>query len=359
VIKGCRAAAPLRAWCIENISQMLPVRDVESAEHAASPASSLSRAITKPDVTGTLLQIVRRIVYPRHTAALVRCLCAKKPDRKSAHDAELKFCADILPGDFLNYGYYDDPATPADEISLRDIQRAQVRYGQLLVEQIRDKDRAVLDAGCGMGGLLNLLVTQGFKPTALTPNHSQLEHIRARHRQLPLIEGKFDPSTMRQFAGQFGTVVTSESFQYMKLVPGMQTIQRVLAPGGRWILCDYFRIAETRRRSGHHWTDFNRALTEQGWKIVLERDITPHVLPTLRYLHMLGGRVGNAAAEFAVGKLRRKRPALHFILQDAVAGWRAYISDQVRTVDPEIFVREKKYMLMVMERAESRSFLER
>ena len=298
-----------------------------------------------------ILNVARRLVYPRHLVQFLRRARSGKADRKSAHDAELKFCADVLPGDFLNYGYYADPAIPPEKISLHDIQQAQIAYGQLLVDQIRDSRGAVLDAGCGMGGLLNLLVGQGFNAVALTPNHSQLEYIRARHPNISVIEGKFEPAVLQPYARRFGTVITSESFQYMKLVPGMRTIEQVLARGGRWVLCDYFRIAETKRRSGHQWDDFNRALSDNGWRVVSQRDITPHVLPTLRYLHMLGGRVGGAAFDFAVGKLKRKRPGLHYLFEDLVAQWRGYINDQVRTVDPEVFVQEKKYMLMVMERA--------
>lgn len=298
-----------------------------------------------------MLNIAKRVVYPRHAVALAKCLRSPMRDRKSSHDAELKFCADVLPGDFLNYGFYDDASIPPEQISLQQIQQAQTRYGQLLVDEIRDRNRPVLDAGCGMGGLLNLLVTQGFNATALTPNHSQIEHIHARHPGVPLIEGRFDLATLQNYGERFGTVITSESFQYMKLVPGLKTLQHALAPGGRWILCDYFRIAETRRRSGHQWMDFNRALTARGWKVVSQRDITANVLPTLRYLHMLGERVGMAAADFIVGKIRRKRPALHHLIEEVVGDWRAYLSDQVQTVNPDVFVREKKYMLMVMERA--------
>ncbi len=256
-----------------------------------------------------------------------------------------------MPGDFLNYGYYDDPSIPPDQISLHHIQQAQIRYGQLLVNEIRDRHRPVLDAGCGMGGLLNLLVAQDFNVTALTPNHSQMKHIQVRHPHLSFIEGKFKPGTLREYGQRFGTVITSESFQYMKLEPGLKTLQHVLAPGGRWILCDYFRTAETKRRSGHQWAAFNEALVKYGWRIVSQRDITANVLPTLRYLHMLGERVGVAAADFIVGKLRRKRPALFHLTQEIIGDWRAYLTEQIETVSPEVFAREKKYMLMVMERA--------
>jgi SAM-dependent methyltransferase len=324
---------------------------VKVRDKSIATRNTQSSKLKKPGVGDAALQIAKRVVYPRHALALAKCFRPRPKDRKSAHDAELKFCADVLPGDFLNYGYYDDPSIPPDQISLHHIQQAQIRYGQLLVNEICDRQSAALDAGCGMGGLLNLLVAQGFNATALTPNRSQMQHIRARHPNLPFIEGKFDPATLQEYGQRFGTVITSESFQYIKLVPGLKTLQHVLAPSGRWILCDYFRIAETKRRSGHQWTDFNEALSTHGWKVVSQRDITANVLPTLRYLHMLGERVGMAAADFIVGKIRRKRPAVYHLLEGVIGDWRAYVAEQIETVSPEVFAREKKYMLMVMERA--------
>src|SRR5437868_3878636 len=108
-------------------------------EETASHKSGASAKLKKPTAGKTALKIVKRIVYPRHAAALAKCFGTKKRDRKSSHDAELKFCADVLPGDFLNYGFYDDPSIPPEQISLQHIQQAQVRYGQLLVNEIRDK----------------------------------------------------------------------------------------------------------------------------------------------------------------------------------------------------------------------------
>jgi SAM-dependent methyltransferase len=332
------------------IEQVLPAHlDVGNASETAN-ISSPAR-FQRPSPLGMLRQLASRTFAPRHLLTLARLANAPRADRKSRLDAELQFCADVLPGDFINYGFYEDASLPPEQISLHTISQAQLAYGRLLMAQITDKARPVLDAGCGMGGLLNLLVADGFDPVALTPNHAQAEYIRRRHASVRILEGKCDLRTLETWGGHFGTVVTSESFQYMKLAPGLRTVAHVLAPGGRWVLCDYFRIAPTRRNSGHQWTDFTRAAQENGWRIVSERDITAHAMPTLRYLHMLGSRVGGAAADFMLGKLKRKRPALHYLVEGVVQDWRGYIDDQVRTVDPDVFVREKKYMLLVLERA--------
>ena len=127
-------------------------------------------------------------------------------------------------------------------------------------------------------------------------------------------------------------------------------VDQVLAPGGRWFLCDYFRICPTNHRSGHDWDEFASAVAVRGWKTLRVRDITAHVMPTVRYVHMLGQRLAVPMANFVVGKLRKKRPALHYVLDEVIEDFRAYLLDQLEIMNPERFIGEKKYMFMVMER---------
>lgn len=290
------------------------------------------------------------MLHPRHAVQLFKCL--RKEDRatRATDDAQLRLYAEILGGDFLNYGYFDAPDIPPEKLSLHDIQQAQLRYGQLLIDQIRDRSGPVLDAGCGMGGLLNLLVAQGYSPTALTPNRSQIHYVRSKHPAVPLVQARLEQIPLEKYRRHFSTVITSESFQYMKLAEGLATLEQILAPGGRWILCDYFRTCESMRKSGHRWDDFTRALRDGEWKIVSERDITRHALPSVGYVYMWGRRVAVPVAGFVLAKLQRKRPALHYLLEEVIDEIQKYLLDQLDLVNPEIFAREKKYMLLVVER---------
>jgi SAM-dependent methyltransferase len=263
----------------------------------------------------------------------------------------LALYAQMVPSGFLNYGYFDQPETPPEKISLQDIHDAQVRYGRLLLEQMGDHRGAVLDAGCGMGGLLSLLLRHGCVPTALTPDRNQIRHIEHHFPHVPLIPTRFEALPLEQYRGRFQTVIMSESVQYMKLAKALPVVQGVLAPGGRWVLCDYFRLGETVRRSGHVLREFVAAVAADGWRIVVQRDITAHALPAIRFVHMLGRRAGLPALGFAVDKLQRRRPAIHYLLEDFFSGARRYAEQQLEVIDPEIFQREKAYMLMVLERA--------
>ncbi|HKS38735.1 MAG TPA: hypothetical protein VJW76_16190, partial [Verrucomicrobiae bacterium] len=147
----------------------------------------------------------------------------------------------------------------------------------------------------------------------------------------------------------FSTVITSESFQYMKLDEALATLRQILKPDGRWILCDYFRTCESTRKSGHRWSDFTSAVRQHGWRIVSERDITRNALPSVGYVYMCGRRIAVPVAAFVLGKLRRKRPALHYLLEEVIDEIQQYMLDHLDLVNPEVFSREKKYMLLVIE----------
>jgi SAM-dependent methyltransferase len=289
------------------------------------------------------------LLLPRHWPPLLRCLRSRRNGHKAADDTALKLYGQILPGGFLNYGYSENPALPLEKLSLDSIQQAQVRYGERLADLVKDRDNRVLDAGCGMGGLIGLLLMRGFQPTALTPNRTQIRRVRMDFPDVPVIEGKLEQIPLPEFRHTFGTIITSESFQYMNLPVALDVIKQVLKPGGRWILCDYFRIASAAHKSGHLWTDFTAALEERGWRIVSQEDITANVLPTIAFAHMFGQRFGLPVARFATERFERKRPALHFLLQDVIGRLHGRLQSQLDIVDPVIFAREKKYMTLVIE----------
>ena len=308
--------------------------------------------LVKPSVSGAAVKILRRLVYPSHSWQVLRRLGARSEVRKALDDPQLKLYSEILPGDFLHYGFFDDVETTPDLISIRALQRAQLRYAEELLSHVQDTAAPILDAGCGMGGLTGQMLRAGWHPMALTPNHAQIEYVRSTYPSIPVFHGKFEQLPVEKYGGGFGTVIMSESFQYMKLKQAFFTLLQVLRPGGRWIICDYFRTsANGGRKSAHAWSACEEGLRDAKMKLVFERDITRNVLPTLAYVHMLGERLAAPLVNFVIAKLRKKRPAIHYVLEEVIEELRAYMLDQLQIVNPAEFSRDKKYMLLVVERA--------
>jgi len=294
--------------------------------------------------------IIGRVIVPSNWSPLWNCLRRPKVRGKAADDAQLKLYGQLLPSGFLNYGYSDDPTRPPERMSVHDIEQAQLRYATRLADLVADREHRILDSGCGMGGLIGILLQRGLQPTALTPNRTQIKHVRTTYPSVPIIEGKLEQIPLPEYRHAFGTIITSESFQYVNLNEGLAVIEQLLRPGGRWILCDYFRTTDSTNRSGHRWNEFTAALEKNGWRITHQEDITAHVLPTIAFVHMWATRFGLPVAQFATDRLERKRPALHYILQDVILKAREQIQGRLEVVDPVVFAREKKYLTLVIER---------
>lgn len=293
--------------------------------------------------------ILSRALHPKHLWAAVQLQRHRKRDSRSLEDVQLKLYSEILPSDFLHFGYFDDPATDPRDMSINDVVAAQDRYAELLLEQIVDRERPILDVGCGMGGLCRMMLARGMHPTALTPDRRQVSYIEQKYPGVPIIHSKFEAMPIDGKAGTFGTVITSESLQYLKLDKALPLLAQVLGPGGRWIACDFFFREPTTAKTCHHWEDFRARAEQAGWHLVHEKDITANVLPTMRFVHMLATRFGVPLMRFAFLKFRKKQPGLHHILANLLEGIEQLANKNIEQIDPAVFEARHRYKLLVLE----------
>ena len=347
-------------------------------------AEGAGRTEPSPRLRGSwiLRQILGRALLPHH---LVRWMKRRRMHRRvpTAHaNAQLLLYNRILPGDFLHYGYFDDPATPPEEVSFDGLYRAQLRYAEKLAGLIDRPGEPVLDAGSGMGGMLGLLRSTGYDVTGLTPDRFQVEHIRRAYPGVPMLRCRFEdmcadrlwhefvqqsaPTFSSEssadspgipcdrFKAYFGTVIHSESIQYMQPDGVFTVMHEILAPGGTWIVADYFRRDEgrpgARNRSGWRLGAFRNQLRENGFEIVRETDITAHVLPTLGFARLLADRIGLPVLDFATDKLRAKSPGLHYVVKKVAERARDAAHRGTAVLDPAAFAAHKRYLLMSIRR---------
>jgi SAM-dependent methyltransferase len=281
--------------------------------------------------------------------ALVRHLRQHRAGRSvwdPAHDLELALYGAVFGNNFLHYGYFAEPPADPEAISLAQVKQAMDDYASLLVARVRPGER-VLDIGCGMGGLLARLDAAGARPTGLTPNRSHATHIRAQWPHIPLLEGtleSFDPAVLPD---RYDAVINSESFQYIELDAGIERVKAFLAPGGRWIVIDYFRLrADSRNKSGHLLADFDAAVARHGLRVVERVDVTENVLPSLAYARVLAERFALPVAHFFSEKFFLRHPFLGYLFQPGVRAKLANV--RLDTLDPAVFRREKRYLLYTL-----------
>lgn len=295
--------------------------------------------------------ILKRFLYPQHLARVIQLQRNRKKVERVYDDAQLKLYAQLLPKDFLHYGYFEDPNINPHDISINHLYKAQEDYGWQIVNHLTDFENPVLDIGCGMGGLIPLLQTKNKNIIALTPDKNQVKHITEKYKGIPVLECKFEDMPAENYRAHFGTVITSESLQYLQPDKALPLINQLLKPGGKWIACDYFKKGEAGEKSGHNWALFSAKLKQHGFKITYQRDITPHILPTIAYVYMWARQIGLPIKDFIEGKLKVKAPGIYYALESALPEINAKIDKNIDTINPTIFAANKEYILLVIERA--------
>ncbi|MDE2982151.1 MAG: hypothetical protein OXU74_13255 [Gemmatimonadota bacterium] len=313
-----------------------------------------------------LKQVLGRALLPHH---VFRWLCRRRVHRRvpTVHaNAQLKLYNRMLPGDFLHYGYFDDPDTPPETISFAAFHRAQRRYAELLLDLIESPDAPlpdagipdapILDAGCGMGGMPALLAAAGHDVTGLTPDRFQADHIRNTYPGILVLGCRFEDIDVDKYTAHFGTVIHAESLQYMDPDGVFAVLDKIMAQSGTWIVADYFRVAAAAptagrpNRSGWRLDAFRARLRAHGYNVVHEADITANVLPTLGFARLLADRIALPALDFAHDKLRAKNPALHYVLENVAERAREAAVRSAAVLDPAGFAAHKRYMLMKIRR---------
>ncbi|MEI6885424.1 MAG: methyltransferase domain-containing protein [Bacteroidota bacterium] len=267
---------------------------------------------------------------------------------KVSHDMELKLYSEVLSNDMLHYGYFEDPEVKPEDLSFRNVEDAQIRYAERLISHIRDKSLPVLDIGCGIGGIANLMTKHGCTVEVLSPNISQIEYVKKTYPALTSFNVRFE-----EFSSQhkYGTLLNAESFQYIDMETSFEKAEELMLPGGRWIICDYFSILPlTEKNNQNRLEDFEKKAAQNGWTIIHKEDITLNVMPTLKFVNMYVTRIVNPLLFYLEKKLQVKFGWLHHLTHEIRDKLLKKLTKEFSKLDAAAFVSEKKYMILVLTR---------
>jgi len=266
--------------------------------------------------------VLRKIINPKTLFTLIKIKREKKNKKNRVYiDSYLKTYSKMFRSESLHFPYFSKPDIDPEEISLSDIENGGIEYSKLIIKKIVDKATPVLDVGCGLGGLCKMLLTGGYKPVGLTPDNYQYNYITEKYPEIKVIQSKLETMDSTSFRHAFGTIITAESLQYLKL-----------------------------DKAFHHWDDFVNRIHKMKWEIVSQQDITKNVLPFLAYCSTFSKKILLPMLGFFIDQFHNKKPGAYFLLEDTIDSINADIIKRLRYIDPDVFSQERKYMLLVIKK---------
>lgn len=215
--------------------------------------------------------------------------------------------------DHFHYGVWEQ--------GTRGIKEAQENMTRLLLSLIPGGITRILDVGCGLGTTAVALArTGGYTVEAISPDRRLMELARLKHGDPE--NPRFVTASLDQYSCDrpFDLILFQESVQYIPVVELFSKCRTLVRPGGYLLMGDEFVYRQRNEFPALPVKGELAAASRQaGFMLLLNRDITRQILPTL---------------DFGLGVLDRKdelleafrayRPKVAEELDELDRGWRTY-----------------------------------
>lgn len=215
-----------------------------------------------------------------------------------------KYC---LKMEDLHYGYWTDDL-PVD---LHNLPKAQAQYTDVLISQIPEGVKSILDVGCGGGNTARKLLDRGYQVDCVSPNI----HLTKIAREVlgdraQVFESRFEDL---QTDRTYDLILFSESFLFIRPEPGLQQAMQLLNEGGHLLMTDVFKIVPDGQGAiggGHQLQTFYNIFGNAPFKLVEDRDMTVNIAPTFTVLDEAYRKCLRPAYELIVVRLKAQHPWL-------------------------------------------------
>ncbi len=193
-------------------------------------------------------------------------------------DIGLAIARHFYKTDYLHYGCWPEGLAVAPE----NVREAQENYADLLLRNIPDGVKRILDVGCGSGKFAERLLEEGFSVDCVSPSPTLTRNARVRlGNRAEVFECKFEDL---QTDRRYDLILFSESFQYLLLEQALVQSLACLNPGGHLLICDFFKrnVPGKSPVSGGHQIDrFLSFMDSQSFTLLKDEDITAETAPSL------------------------------------------------------------------------------
>jgi SAM-dependent methyltransferase len=223
-----------------------------------------------------------------------------------SREAGLVLAQQLLGIDDLHYGWWDDDL----DLTISNLTTAQQRYSDQLITRLpaASPEVRILDIGSGTGHLIQQCLDKGYRVDGVSPSPSLSKQIRQRIEQrkdcdTQLFECRFEDFPVDENLQKYDAAYFSESFQYISMTKAFQILEKILKPGGKVIICDFFKRSDADLSApgahtfggGHDYNEFLSMLEEIPFDVESNIDITEKVSRNIALLNdLLMNRLGPA-----------------------------------------------------------------
>ena len=207
----------------------------------------------------------------------------------------------------LHYGYWPDEK----KATAQNFSQAQDRHSQLIIDNIPNNVKRILDVGSGSGSLAKKLIKLGYQVDCVIPSEFLAEKVKVKLSDSSKVYiNKFEDLDISH---HYDLVLFSESFQYVELNDSIKKIISVLNKNGHLLICDVFHKnveGISPMRGGHRLDLFDDEISNSTLVKEKDIDITKETAPTWDFLNQLLNEVAIPISDMSNNYLEYKYPRL-------------------------------------------------
>lgn len=252
----------------------------------------------------------------------------------------------LLSTQHLHYGYFSDDLEPT-YLNLREAQDA---HSELILSQIPEGAKRVLDVGCGAGSLADKLIKAGYEVDCVCPSDVLIR----RAKELLKDRVTTHKCYYEDFASdkKFDLILFSESFQYIDIDKSLDQSLGLVKENGHILICDIFKINATGKSpfsGGHKFTKFQEKVATRPLTLLNDIDISLETGRTMDVFNDFLVRVAAPAKESLFNFAQTWHPWLFKLItwrfkKKLAKIDRKYLSGAKTS---ENFVKHKSYRLLL------------
>jgi len=232
--------------------------------------------------------------------------------REIGLDIGLRIGRFFLKTEDLHYGYWEK----GEYATIHNFIKAQEKHSDLIINNIPDKIKYILDVGSGSGNLALRLSQKGFNVDCVIPSRFLGEQVQKKLGN----ESKIYNCTFENLSIQnkFDLILFSESFQYVKLKFSLEKVSKLLNDGGYLLICDFFKkdiVEKSPLGGGHKWNTFNKLILKMKFEKIIDIDITKETAPTIDLMDQFNKEILIPLADMSGVYFSQKYPKLYKILK--------------------------------------------